>query len=712
MKAILRTPHAPSPQPANATASPNLSNLDEHAITIRNELPSTRLFVCGYEAEDEASNCAINAPNLPNLDEHSITIRHELSSTRLFGCGYEAEDEASNCYSNCDSEDGGIYTNIDHDSGGGDITQDVRPGTNCDVDDFSHNRANVSAPANVVIDTPSMTTAYRCDSCGVTFFDDYDHAIAHHSICSSVSNPPAHPTELWNCDICKKYWFGSYKLACLHESICSGSSSSVFGDIQVADNDTNVSAPVDKTNDSYEDSCDSEDVSAPVDKTNDSYEDSCDSEDDGIDTTIDDDSGGDITQDVRPGTNCDTDDDSDSTASDFYVVFAEDKCCLSTKKDKDSANTSTRESSRMQLDEDSDNTGTKESSRMQLDEVNTQVQQNARIPLGVAYGTSDVSINVPGHASGHELVRKLNEHYTSTGQLSKTGHYFEELGEAARQCSVAKPPKSLISWCLDPSNRYEFDHLHQSLIFSLKRAESRVALETGVTFHMIECMNMMDRYRSAHIRNNVNKNKMCKMPIRVEVNTDTNTVTQVPLCYENVYHKEDGEYLFIEEGDEAEEILLKSDNSLAPVQHDGRYRRESSIDYMCFRNLLYQMRAFFHWRDNKEAILSQPVTTFAQLWYLVYMFKLECGLPINELGMSHRSHNPTGINHKIINPEPTIGVNVSRDGHTKCSCDCDTKVQGGHPMGLAKCLARCENWACEICWGFAWKIEPSLDPTA
>ena len=114
------------------------------------------------------------------------------------------------------------------------------------------------------------------------------------------------------------------------------------------------------------------------------------------------------------------------------------------------------------------------------------------------------------------------------------------------------------------------------------------------------------------------------------------------------------------------------------------------------------MRAYLHWRDNKEAILSQPVVTYAQLWNLSYMFKRECGLPINELGMSHRSHNPTGINHKIINPEPTVGVNTARDGHTKCTCDCETKELAGHPMGLAKCLARCENWACEICWGFAW----------
>eukprot|EP00956_Cyclotella_meneghiniana_P033570 scaffold97115_cov30-Cyclotella_meneghiniana.AAC.2 len=293
--------------------------------------------------------------------------------------------------------------------------------------------------------------------------------------------------------------------------------------------------------------------------------------------------------------------------------------------------------------------------QMQLDEVNRRLEQNAHLPASIASGTRGVSIDVPGHANGHELFRKLSEHYTRTGQLSKTGRYYNQLQEAARQCSCTKKPTGLISWCLDPCNRNEFDHIHQSLILTLKKKEA--TLEAGLTYAVLERMNLMGEYKKAHIRNNVNKNKICKEPIRVVVDTDTNTVTQVALCIDNVYYKEDWEHIFYEEGDEAEEILLKSDNSLAKLEKDGRYRKGNCIGNLRFRNHLYQMRAFLHWIDNKEAILSQPVVTFAQLWNLSYMFKLECGLPINELGMSHRSHFPTGINHKIINPEPTIGVN-------------------------------------------------------
>ena len=95
--------------------------------------------------------------------------------------------------------------------------------------------------------------------------------------------------------------------------------------------------------------------------------------------------------------------------------------------------------------------------QMQLDEVNRRLEQNAHLPASIASATRDVSIDVPGHANGHELFRKLSEHYTRTGQLSKTGRYFEELRGLARQISCGKKqPKSFINWCLDLCNRNVF----------------------------------------------------------------------------------------------------------------------------------------------------------------------------------------------------------------------------------------------------------------
>eukprot|EP00956_Cyclotella_meneghiniana_P001924 scaffold2079_cov66-Cyclotella_meneghiniana.AAC.1 len=76
--------------------------------------------------------------------------------------------------------------------------------------------------------------------------------------------------------------------------------------------------------------------------------------------------------------------------------------------------------------------------QMQIDEANRRVEQNAHLPASVAFGTRDVSIYFPGHANGYELMRKLNEHYTRIGQLSKTGRYFEEIRELTRQCSSTR----------------------------------------------------------------------------------------------------------------------------------------------------------------------------------------------------------------------------------------------------------------------------------
>eukprot|EP00956_Cyclotella_meneghiniana_P029441 scaffold71225_cov38-Cyclotella_meneghiniana.AAC.7 len=133
--------------------------------------------------------------------------------------------------------------------------------------------------------------------------------------------------------------------------------------------------------------------------------------------------------------------------------------------------------------------------------------ENAHLPASVASGTRVVSINVPGHANGYELLRKLNEHYTRICHLSKTGHYFEEMRELARQCSCSDRPNTLIRWCLDPRNRNQYDHIHQSIFLSLKRCKKKgVRLESGVIFAMMELMNhQTDVYEKAFIRNHMNK---------------------------------------------------------------------------------------------------------------------------------------------------------------------------------------------------------------
>eukprot|EP00956_Cyclotella_meneghiniana_P043351 scaffold266063_cov66-Cyclotella_meneghiniana.AAC.1 len=111
----------------------------------------------------------------------------------------------------------------------------------------------------------------------------------------------------------------------------------------------------------------------------------------------------------------------------------------------------------------------------------------------------------------------------------------------------------------------------------------------------------MDLYKNAFIRNHENKNEIRSMPIRVKVDTDTNTVRQVSLCKQNVYYKEDWEYIFYEEDDETEEVLVRPTYPLVKLRRDGRCGPESSItDSLLFQNYLYQMRAYFHWKDNNE----------------------------------------------------------------------------------------------------------------